>query len=288
MKNIILHGSAIDKLKTIPENTIDMCMTSPPYWGLRDYQEDGQLGMEKDYNEYITKLCDIFDEVKRVLKKEGSCCVNLGDTYLPNKSLCMVPQRFAIEMINRGWILRNTIIWQKPNAMPENVKDRFTVDFEFLYFFVKQPKYYFKQQFESIKYNSLMRKRRGNNKNKYSGYQSLSQVRENKGYDNLDEEYNNHPGRNKRAVWNINTTSFHGQHLATYPEELCKTPIDAGCPENGIVLDPFMGAGTTALAAINLNKNFLGIELNKNYIDMAMKRIQPYLEQGKLFQKEIL
>ncbi|KKL53588.1 hypothetical protein LCGC14_2273980, partial [marine sediment metagenome] len=177
--DIILHGESLEILKTLPNESIDCVVTSPPYWGLRDYGVENQLGLEKNLKEYLNKLCDIFDEVKRVLKQTGTCWVNLGDTYnsspaggigynakvgatkngvqstnkglqknISEKCLCQIPSRFAIEMTDRGWILRNEIIWHKPNCMPSSINDRFTVDFEKLFFFVKNKKYYFKQQFE--------------------------------------------------------------------------------------------------------------------------------------------
>ena len=180
MENIILQGDALTKLKELPEKSINMCMTSPPYWALRDYGEDGQLGLEPTFVEYINNLCDIFDEVKKVLRDDGTCWVNLGDTYnsggnyrgkeldknckevyrrkdfegckndpkaqgISAKCLTAIPMRFAIEMVNHGWILRNTIIWHKPNAMPCSAKDRFTVDFEYIFLFSKQKKYYFEK-----------------------------------------------------------------------------------------------------------------------------------------------
>ncbi len=176
--NKIIKGEALQVLKTFPDESIDMVMTSPPYWTLRDYGVDRQLGLESTFQEYINKLCNIFDEVKRVLKKEGTVWVNIGDTYfgsngnnhngtgtgtvkqkagvnrvnkikykniIISKCLIQIPSRFAIEMTNRGWILRNEIIWYKPNAMPSSAKDRFTVDFEKIFFFVKNKRYYFEQ-----------------------------------------------------------------------------------------------------------------------------------------------
>ncbi len=167
--NEILVGDALEVLMTLPPESVNCCISSPPYWALRDYGIDGQLGLEKTFEEYIDKLCGVYDEVMRVLRKDGTCFVNLGDTYggpqgeankpkinpqqfrewqnaksirakLTAKSLCLIPQRFAIEMVNRGWILRNVIIWHKPNPMPSSAKDRFTVDFEPVYFFVKSNK----------------------------------------------------------------------------------------------------------------------------------------------------
>lgn len=156
MINKIFIGDALQVLKDFPDNFVDMCITSPPYYGLRDYGINGQLGQESDFNVYINKLLAIFDEVKRVLKKAGTCWVNISDTY-KNKSLLGIPFQFAQGMLSKGWILRNTIIWHKPNAMPINVKDRFTIDFEYLFFFSKNKKYYFEQQVEPVKQSSIKR-----------------------------------------------------------------------------------------------------------------------------------
>ncbi len=295
-----------------------MCITSPPYWALRDYGVEGQLGLEPTFQEYITKLCDIFDEVKRVLKKTGTCWVNLGDTYaggntsdyergknscilvstkktapagkpksskvegIKNKSLIQIPSRFAIEMINRGWILRNEIIWHKPNCMPSSAKDRFTVDFEKIFFFVKNKKYYFETQYEPLKLDSIKRERRGVDENKYSKERHLpkgvhantmSQTRKNRGYNGVEEELKNRKGRNKRCIWKIATKSYKEAHFAVYPPDLIETPIKAGCPKDGIVMDIFMGSGTTAVVARQLDRNYLGIELNPEYIKLAEKRL---------------
>ena len=382
--NIILNGDALDHLKELPEKSINMCMTSPPYWALRDYgievesiwdgekdcehewQENiqaakggyskdsivgnnakikrepiksnfcnkcaawkGQLGLEPTFNLYIKHLCDIFDEIKRVLIDDGTCWVNLGDTYwgggqggndypgkqvvpssgyghkakgksYQSKSLVMIPFRFAIEMVNSGWILRNTIIWQKPNAMPSSVKDRFTVDFEYLFFFSKSKKYYFKTQYESLKTSSIKRLNQNieNQKGSSRGTDGLKGKRLVKAVATKISPYTTRPnsphyrrdyshdyqsyGKNKRTVWIINPKPFKEAHFAVYPEELCETPIKAGCPEEGIVLDPFFGAGTTGIVALKQNKKFIGIELNKEYIEIAKKRLKPHLEQTKL------
>jgi DNA modification methylase len=309
----ILQGDALSILMTLPSESIDCCVTSPPYWGLRDYGVEGQLGLEPDFREFITKLADIFDEVNRVLKPAGTCWVNLGDTYagswgnyapggikgeqrpketerldrkaysdtsfrppsagarLPvrNKSLCQIPSRFAIEMTDRGWILRNHIIWHKPNCMPSSTKDRFTVDYEDLFFFTKSPKYYFEQQLEPLTTSSAARlsqdiaqqtgTSRANGGRKTNGpLKAVGSVED---------------GKNKRAVWRISPRPFKEAHFAVFPEELIETPIKAGCPPFGIVLDPFMGSGTTALVARKLVRHFVGIELNPEYIQMAQRRI---------------
>jgi len=244
--------------------------------------------LELTPQEYIEHLKTVFAEVKRVLKKTGTCWVNIGDTYASGggkaaeqsflrskgkdrhtqpdspgkaklrskmgKSLCNIPERFSIMMTDElGWIKRNTIIWYKRNAMPESVKDRFTVDFEYLYYFTKSKEYYFEQQFEDYAPGSEVEYRRTNTK-----------------------------GRNKRCVWDIPTRPFPGAHFAVFPPELVETPILAGCPESGIVLDPFAGSGTTILKAIQLDRNAIGFELNPEYCKMREKEIEAELAQLKL------
>ena len=317
--NQIITGHAIDVLKTLPEKFINMCVTSPPYWGLRDYNTNpvtwsdgwiGELGAEPNFNQYINHLCDIFDEVNRVLSDDGTCWVNIGDTYggsSLNKPYCiktkgetsflkdvehlqktahtrgkyekcllLIPFRFAIEMVNRGWTIRNVIIWQKPNATPHSVKDRFTVDFEYLFFFSKNKKYYFEQQLEPFKDSTIKRCKTGCGLNKGANYQGLNKENFEKIQKNILN--GNLKGKNKRTVWQIATTNYHGAHFATYPKKLIEIPIKAGCPENGIVLDPFIGSGTTALVAEQLNRKWLGIELNPEYTRLALERINKELK----------
>src|SRR6476469_2031108 len=150
--NKIIQGSALDQLKTLPDNSIDCCITSPPYWNLRDYKVEDQLGREKDFHIYIQRLIEIFYHVKRVIKDTGSIFVNIGDSYNENKSLVGIPERFALAMTDQlGLIRRNTIIWHKPNPMPSSIKDRFTIDFEYLYFFTKSKNYHFETQYEQHK-----------------------------------------------------------------------------------------------------------------------------------------
>jgi len=258
--NQIMNGECLEHLKELPEKSINMCMTSPPYWALRDYGVDNQLGLEPTFDEYINKLCDIFDEVKRVLRDDGTCWVNIGDTYsatrwtnntdtgqpmnnfkdghrginpiketgnIPDKCLVMIPFRFAIEMVNRGWILRNTIIWHKRNCMPSSVKDRFTVDFEYLFLFSKNKKYYFETQYEPHTSKTDLDKR--TNKTWSDKIADGGSGKQNKGRSR--EEFYGSQGRNKRTVWAINPKPFSEAHFAVYPEELCETPIKAGCPE---------------------------------------------------------
>jgi len=288
----LYHGDSLEILKTLQEESIDCVLTSPPYWSLRDYENKNQLGLEPTIKEYITKLCDIFDQIKRVLKKTGTCWVVIGDTYGGSNSrasnngragfgnkregiynrgiekcLMQIPSRFAIEMIDRGWLLRNELIWKKNNAIPQSAKDRFTVDFEKIYFFTKNKKYYFKQQFEEFK---------SNQKNIYKKRDKSKEDFEKNAYINGsigkgERDWYRLEKRNKRCVWEINVKPFKGQHYAVYPEKLCMTPIDAGCPDCGVVLDPFHGSGTTGLVARKLNKKYIGIDLNERYLKMSLE-----------------
>lgn len=278
--NKIYAGSALQILNELPENSVNMCVTSPPYWGLRDYETkpakwndgwSGELGTENEAKDYINHLCDIFDGVKRVLKEDGTCWVNIGDTY-KKKCLCMIPFLFALEMVKRGWILRNVIIWHKPRCVPLGVKDRFTVDFEYIFFFSKRQKYYFEQQLEPFKSSTLKSAQNCNCNDKSKYYQGFNSKNQNIFHNKLLN--NELKGRNKRTVWSISPQSFHGEHTATYPMKLIETPTKAGCPVGGIVLDPFMGSGTTAIVAEQLNRNWIGIELNPKYIEMAEERIR--------------
>lgn len=229
--NKILLGDALTILKTLPNESLDCVITSPPYWSLRDYNNPGQLGIERDFNSYISNLCDIFDEVKRVLKKEGTCFVNMGDTYgnngLLKKSLCQIPSRFAIEMVNRGWILRNEIIWHKPNCMPSSAKDRFTNDFEKVFFFVKNSHYFFDQQLEQAIWKNDGRAGLGRihyRHKKREGKKGTGQ----ENFVHIVEK------RNKRAVWNISVAHFKDAHFAVFPEALIVPMIQAGCPRGGV------------------------------------------------------
>lgn len=302
IKNKIIQGDALEVLKTLPDESVDCVITSPPYWALRDYGVLGQLGLESTFQEYISKLCNIFNEVKRVLKKEGTCWVNMGDTYggtgdkadykdpkyergrngqskavnkgATSKCLLQIPNRFAIEMCARGWLLRNEIIWHKPNVMPSSAIDRFTVDFEKVFFFTKNRKYHFETQFEKAIWAHDNRATKGRlhyENGKRDGKKGLGQ----ENFVSIKQE------RNKRTVWKISTTKFKEAHFATFPEALIETPIKAGCPQGGVVLDPFFGAGTTGLVARKLDRHYLGIELNPAYIKIAEERLKEV--EGKLW-----
>jgi site-specific DNA-methyltransferase (adenine-specific) len=266
--NIIYTGDALKVLQTLPDNSIDCCITSPPYWGLRDYGVAGQLGQEDTPDTYIHALLDVFREVRRVLMPTGTCCVNLGDTYA-EKSLSMIPYRFAWQMVEEGWVLRNMIIWHKPNQMPCGAKDRFTVDFEPVFLFVKEAKYYFCRQLEP--YTVPLKRWTGDNL-VARGQGTWADGTGQKVYRNRNMRPNP-AGRNMRTVWSINTKPFKGAHFAAYPEKLVERLLLAGCPPGGVVLDPFMGAGTTAVVAQRLERSYVGIELNPEYVRIADERL---------------
>ena len=221
--NKIICGDSVEVLKGMPNEIIDMCITSPPYFGLRDYGADGQIGLEYTIKEYIDRLIAVFDEVKRVLRPTGTCWVNLGDSYggnttsgpghkelpntekLPDKCLLQIPARFSIAMTDSGWILRNTIIWHKPNSMPSSAKDRFTNDFEYLFFFTKNKKYYFNQQFDALKQSSIERAIRKYKDGKTNKYNGLTAAKQRKYADKITRGIIT--TRNRRAVWSINTAN---------------------------------------------------------------------------------
>ncbi|MCX6154442.1 MAG: site-specific DNA-methyltransferase [Candidatus Kapabacteria bacterium] len=312
--NKILQGDSLTILKTLPSDSVDCCISSPPYWNLRDYGVEGQLGLEPTFKEYIIKLCDIYDEVRRVLKPTGTCFVNLGDTYygggrnsgntqnnpckqdtnsasqvqvkwnkeLPNKCLCQIPFRFSIEMIdNRGWILRNDLIWHKANPMPASARDRFTVDHEPIFMFVKSGKYSFDADKVRVKQKKFVNNPNDRPKplNEGSSFESGASAKKG-GFDSYrgkNGRVYNPLGRNMRTVHKCSSEPFKGAHFATYPKRLIKPYILAGCPDGGIVLDPFIGSGTTAEVALRSGRNFIGIELNPKYIEMAEKRIMPFI-----------
>ena len=271
---MILNGDALTQLKTLDSESIDVVITSPPYYGLRNYGVENQIGLEKTPIGYIDNLLNIFRECKRVLKKTGSCWVNMGDSYDKNKSLLGIPERFVLGMIPQGWIRRNTIIWHKNNCMPSSVMDRFTIDFEYFYFFTKSQKYYFETQYEPSQDTAKRIKNTiGGPKNALHNHGSSSRT-----YGKTVKQISLNPnGRIKRCVWSISPKSFKEAHFATYPEKLIETPIKACCPENGIVLDPFFGAGTTGLVAKKLGRKYIGIELNPEYVEIANNRIDSIL-----------
>ena len=334
----IIQGDALTELKKLPDECVDCVVTSPPYWACRFYDAgEKEIGIEKSFEEYLARLIKIFDEMKRVLKKEGTCFVNLGDTYngnkkgktdlkvakhtgenskgiskkqddnLPVKSLCMIPERFAIAMSERGWIIRNKVVWHKKNGMPSSVTDRLGNKYEMVYFFTKNPRYFFDLDAIRVPYETnerrpdgIVRQREYDYHGKFAEHAENSgspRARQARKYNTkegsknreLEEQsrrfgkrrppgdsslYERNPkGKNPGDVWTLTLQPHPDKHVAMFPEKLIEPMILSGCPQGGVCLDPFMGSGTTAVVAKRLGRHYLGIELNPEYIKIAEKRI---------------
>lgn len=379
--NQILCGDCVEVMKTFPAESVDMSMFSPPYYGLRDYQIQGQIGLEPTWKEYIMHIIDVCREIKRLLKKVGSMYMVMGDIYAGShcgkgdktlfqnyrrlkvaenlyekdgpqakatgyqpKCLMGIPWRLAFILIDDGWILRNDIIWHKPNAMPSSVKDRLTTTYEHIFHFVKRRKYYYDLDAIRLKHQTLGdkakhgfgKKSHGGRKKNIKGSEtsafhvhgknpgdvikidmhhgsSLTKGRachyknqhiesspkgKNPGdvvstkhdlavnrvgdfsyTDPLHAKAYNIKGKNPGDYWGICTKPFKGAHFAVYPEKLCVKPIKSSCPPNGIVLDPMCGSGTTCVVAKKLGRNYIGIDLNPDYIAIAKKRLSKVSER---------
>jgi len=265
----ILKGDCRKTLQSLPAESINTCVTSPPYWGLRDYGEDEQLGLEETPEAFVENLVQVFREVKRVLRDDGTVWLNLGDSYLINKQLGGIPWQVAFALQADGWYLRQDIIWHKPNPMPESVTDRCTKAHEYIFLLSKSPKYYFDN--EAIKEDAKFP----------DGPKSADKIRKGVGKHGMDTRSGlNKIGaiskRNKRSVWTVTTKPFKGAHFATFPMDLIEPCVLAGCPEGGTVLDPFGGSGTTAVVANGHNRDAIICELNSEYIDIAEQRISPH------------
>lgn len=271
---MIKVGDVREVLKGVEDNTFHCCVTSPPYYGLRDYDLEDQIGLEQTPEEYITELLDVFREVRRTLKKDGTLWLNIGDSYcgykgkkygktkgnltartpvaedkrfdigtphtagVKNKDMIGIPWKVAMALRDDGWYLRQDIIWYKPNPTPESVRDRCTRAHEYIFLLSKSPRYFY--DYESVKVPTV---------------------------DSQDL-------KNRHSVWEVPVKPFKEAHFATYPEELIEHCVLAGCPEGGIVLDPFLGSGTTGVVALKRNRNFYGIELNTEYAEIARKRLE--------------
>jgi len=304
--NELKHIDALSGLKSLEDESVDCIITSPPYYQLRDYGNDLQIGLESSFQEYIDNLVQVFSEAKRVLKGSGTMFIVIGDTYsgssigmknsnggidvnvrdysfktnlneLPRKSLMQIPSRLAIALQDDGWILRNEIIWHKPNAMPQSVNDRFTIDYEKIFFFVKQRFYYFKQIKEPMKSIDLNPPRgsKGVLISPNGGLRKQDSIGR-KDYEGFNKRYS-HPVdymRNKRSIWSIPTKGISESHFATYPDELVETLIEAGCASGGLILDPFVGSGTTALVAKRKGYQYIGFDINQKYLNIANKRLK--------------
>ena len=309
-----LHlGDCLQVLSGMPEKSVHCCVTSPPYYGLRDYGVNGQIGLEPTPDEYVAKMVDVFREVRRVLRDDGTLWLNLGDGYARNgggveskmktahkmgvgqknvyaaggmqsinkvpiglkeKDLIGIPWRVAFALQADGWYLRQDIIWHKPNPMPESVTDRCTKAHEYIFLLTKQERYYYDAK--TIQENSLNDKAVrcvGGNK-----YTKETQFRPQSG-----KEYTPDGLRNKRSVWTVTTKPFNGAHFAVFPPELIEPCILAGCPIGGVVLDPFTGSGTAGMVSVKHGRKFVGIELNPDYYKMAQKRIGAVDNTPRLF-----
>ena len=278
-RNTIYTGDATETLQELPPESVNMVMTSPPYWNLRDYGVDGQLGREETAEAFVQNLADVFDEVKRVLRPDGSLWLNLGDTY-DDKDLQQIPARVALELQNRGWILRNRVTWAKPNPMPQSVKDRLNDTTEAVFHFVKERDYWYDLDAIRESYSEVTRRKAGNGykngKSKRNVDEAPNQHKGTGGLHDPNREWDswvNPAGKNPGDVFEVTTKPFPEAHFAVYPPELCEKPIKATCPKDGVVLDPFSGAGTTCLKAKELGRNYIGIELNPKYADMARARV---------------
>ena len=294
--NIIHVGDNLFHLTNIPDNSVDMCVTSPPYYNLRDYKNSGQIGAENTVKDFVENLCKVFDEIHRILKPTGSCWVNIGDTY-DKKRLLQVPSRFEIAMCDRGWHLRNEIIWSKPNPQPISSNDRFWGNHEKFFWFVKDvKKYYFNRDpilvpqaeisIRRMFSKNNMDKRKDFNASSKEGF-AISSSSQDKHYARMreemgiDKEFNYEklvksgkcPTRPEFDTWDIPSVTYKGAHFAVYPPELIEKPILSCCPEQGIVIDPFMGSGTTGEVAKLNNRRYIGLELNTEYAILANERI---------------
>lgn len=296
VKSRILQGDSLEVLKTLPSDSIDCCVTSPPYYGLRDYGSDGQIGLEETPEKYIQKLVEIFREVRRVLKEGGTLWLNIGDSY-KRKDLIGIPWLLAFALKQDGWHLRQDIIWYKPNAMPESVKDRCTKSHEYIFLLSKSARYYF--DCEAIKEpcvgfdkssprgsKGTLTPNAGRRKGNAKSFRGSGAYTNGRSFENsvkVDRAtHGNVPNesglRNHRSVWSVATQGYKGAHFATFPEKLVEPCILAGSRPQGTVIDPFCGSGTTGVVAIRNGRRFIGIDINQYYVEMAINRIS---EEGE-------
>jgi DNA modification methylase len=296
-------GDCLESLRKLPSESVHCCVTSPPYWGLRDYGHDGQIGLEKSPEEYVAKMVAVFAEVRRVLRDDGTLWLNVGDSYaggctigrndagkdiggrggnkigsgnpgpqgsrcnadsLKPKDLCGIPWRLAFALQSDGWYLRQDIIWHKPNPMPESVRDRCTKAHEYVFLMSKSSRYYWDS--DSVRENM---DKPPDIRLRSSTFNKVGSV----GGHHNGAEVIETIGRNRRSVWTVATQPCKEAHFAVMPQKLVEPCILAGCPEGGTVLDPFFGAGTVGLVAEKLGRKFIGLELNPEYVAIAERRI---------------
>jgi DNA modification methylase len=336
----VLIGDCIESMRTLQDESVNTCVTSPPYYGLRDYGMAGQIGLEETPAEFIERLVEVFREVRRVLRNDGTVWVNMGDTYasiaggyapggsagkhdmvsqatrgavlrgtrrsppvgLKQKDLMGIPWRLAFALQDDGWYLRQDIIWHKPNPMPESTRDRCTKSHEYLFLLSKSPRYYYDQDAikEPVALSSIIRmaqdleQQRGSDRVPGKSNGPMKAVRSKRDSFKRDDSKREQPipgqslgthrpdreesawtldTRNKRSVWTVPTQGFKGAHFATFPPDLIRPCILAGAPLGGIVLDPFGGAGTTAVVSMQEGRKSILCELNPEYAAMAERRI---------------
>ncbi|OZD65130.1 hypothetical protein CH263_13380 [Rhodococcus sp. 06-1059B-a] len=254
------HGDALEIGRQLETESVDCIVTSPPYYGLRDYDEPGQYGTEATPFEYVERLRALFGELYRVLAKDGTLWLNIGDTYR-HKDLLGIPWQVALALKSDGWLLRNAIVWTKPNAMPENVTDRFSNRHELVFLLTRAQAYTFDIDPLRVQYDGdRSPSRRARNA-------LTDQHKQNSAKTAWSGE---HQGRNPGDVWEIPTQPFPGAHFATMPTRLAERCIQAGCEPGGTVLDPFSGSGTTGLAAARHGRKYVGIDLNRDYLDLSL------------------
>ena len=291
----LLQGDCLQQLATLPAASVQCCVTSPPYWGLRDYGTAGQLGLEATPDEYVANMVAVFRSVRRVLRDDGTLWLNLGDSYsgsgkgpagnlginhnerhmehahsaiipdgLKPKDLVGIPWRVAFALQADGWYLRQDIIWHKPNPMPESVTDRCTKAHEYIFLLTKSARYYYDNEAVKEPSSGLAGGRFG------AGGVEVGRLRQDASRPRPQDD----GSRNKRSVWTVTTKPFKGAHFATFPPDLIEPCILAGSAADTLVLDPFSGAGTTGVVAVQHGRRYIGIELNPDYLEMSRKRIQ--------------
>lgn len=283
----IINRDALYALRELPAESVHCAVTSPPYYALRDYGLTMQIGREDTPEEYIERLTEVFRELRRVLRPDGTLWLNIADTYCgtrqkgrcKQKDLIGIPWLLAFSLRADGWYLRSDIIWQKETPMPESCKDRPTRCYEHIFLLTKSKNYYYDAAAiaEPISPKTAARYRLGRSANsKYAAevpgqgkVQGLNKARRGGYYDDALMPTT----RNRRDVWTINTVPYKGGHFAAFPPKLAETCILAGCPKGGVVLDPFFGSGTTGLAAKSLARHYIGIEINAEYCALARARI---------------
>jgi len=307
----VIQGDALTVLRTMPDNSIQACVTSPPYYGLRDYGVEGQIGLESSPDEYVARLVEVFREVRRVMKDDSVLWLNLGDCYagkngpisqgareidkahatvgallngsqrrigdvpgIRAKNLIGIPWRVAFALQDDGWILRSDVIWHKPNCMPESVKDRPTKSHEYMFLLAKNERYYYDA--DSVREPSVDNEETFYKKLIKKPHKQVEQYGKStfaRTKVGFQNATYNPLGRNHRTVWSIPTSPYKDAHFAVMPQKLVEPCILSSSKPNDIILDPFSGAATVALVATKLGRRYVGIELNAEYVEMSRKRL---------------